>query len=35
MTARFVSWLLRALVPFQTGEERDALATLARELGEL
>jgi hypothetical protein len=35
MMARLVAWLLRGLVPFQTGEERVALATIADELGRL
>jgi hypothetical protein len=35
MIAWLVGWVLQALVPFQTGEERAALAVIAGELGQL
>jgi hypothetical protein len=35
MMARLVGWILRGLVPFQSGDERAALVTIADELGHL
>ena len=35
MLARLASWLLRAMVPFQKGDERAALARIAEELRQL